>query len=487
MHPTTPLSPALSPPPPTNPRRKKQALLSLPPVRNPRIPRTMSDKAKREAQNMLYAKISPQTIADGVYLFGGQGNGVAFETAGGVVLIDAGPGGPVTRRMIDSLRTLTGSRLRALIFSHGHNGYNAGVPEWVAHNASRGEAPPETIAHRNILARQERYRRNLGLEIIFNQHQFGWPVEQGAQAMRSHAPTTLVDDRLTIEDPVRPIDIMWGPSETDDAVTVFLPKQRVLYGGAAVISGFPNIGTPLRTQRYTLRWAQTLRGLLALDAEILIPEFGPVVVGKDKIRDRLTKTVEALEWLWKETLDRMAKGLTDVEIIHDLPRPIPHAQEKYLTADYGDPDYVVRDVVREHSGWWMSRNPTDLHPAHPDEAAAAIFGAIDPAKVLARARELAASGKDQLALHVVDLVALAPGNDPLVEEARLFKADLCEKVAAKTSPFVSRSLYRSSARLLRAGFTRWSQAPDLDEAEAGIPGLAQCSAGGGRRGPGPRI
>src|SRR5256885_8391964 len=38
---------------------------------------------------------------------------------------------------------------RSLCYSHGHIGYNAGVPAWLEHAAARGEPVPRLIAHRN--------------------------------------------------------------------------------------------------------------------------------------------------------------------------------------------------------------------------------------------------------------------------------------------------------------------------------------------------
>ena len=89
-----------------------------------------------------------------------------------------------------------------------------------------------------------------------------------------------------------------------------------------------------------------------------------------------------------------------------------------------------------------------------------MLGALgDPAAVVARARELAGSGRAQLALHVIDLVALADGNDPVVAEARTLKAELCRTRADEVEPFVSKSCYRSSARLLDEGDTSWQDLP----------------------------
>ena len=71
--------------------------------------------------------------------------------------------------------------------------------------------------------------------------------------------------------------------------------------------------------------------------------------------------------------------------------------------------------------------------------------------MLARARELADAGEVQLAMHVVDVLALAPGDDPDVVEARALKAALCEKLALGARSFVSQSLYVSSGQIIGKG------------------------------------
>ena len=79
--------------------------------------------------------------------------------------------------------------------------------------------------------------------------------------------------------------------------------------------------------------------------------------------------------------------------------------------------------------------------------------------MLTRARELFATGETQLALHVIDLLALGAGDEPAAVEARDLKAELCRARAEEVEPFVSRSCYRSSAHLLAKGTTSWT---DLD-------------------------
>ena len=178
---------------------------------------------------------------------------------------------------------------------------------------------------------------------------------------------------------------------------------------------------PLRTQRFTIRWAETLDMLKGLGANRLLTEFGPLVEG-DAVDAQLDGMAEALRWLRSEVVDRMNAGMGEEEIVADMDYPDRMFDQPWMRPTYGAPEYIVRDLYREENGWW-DRNPTTLHPAPPADAAAAVLSAIaDPAAVIERARALAEAGETQLALHVVDLIAQGPGAEPEVVEARVWEA-----------------------------------------------------------------
>ncbi|MEZ5726910.1 MAG: MBL fold metallo-hydrolase [Burkholderiaceae bacterium] len=307
----------------------------------------MSKPTERRG-SILDIAFEPTTVADGVHLVATQGNGVVIETGDGLVLVDAGAGGELTDRMIADVRGISDAPVRAIIYSHGHIGYNAGVPRWQAHAAERGDPMPWLVAQANARQRFDRYRRTFGMQLLLNSWQFQKATRESlVQGLSFVDPTHVFETALMLEDPDRPVEVFAAPSETDDCVGLWLPRQEILYGGPAVINGFPNVGTPLRTQRLTQRWVDTLDAMIARKARILIPEFGPAVVGADAVRHRLQTTADALRWLIDEATERMNRGLNDVEILHDLPDPGERFAHEHLKSNYGSPDYVVRDLFRE--------------------------------------------------------------------------------------------------------------------------------------------
>ena len=385
-------------------------------------------------------------VTPGVWVLPSQGNGFAVETPDGVVVVDTGPGGRKTDQMIAALRALTDSPVIAICYSHGHFGYNFGVPQWLDHNAERGDDAPRLIAHRNLPLRYDRYRETEGYQAILNEMQF--PGISARFEPTKVDPTETFDDHMVLCESPR-IELLWVPSETDCALAMWLPDTRTLFAGAAVPADFiPNVGTPQRSLRLTGRWADTLDRLIELRPEVLVIEFGAFVTGEDLIAERMTTTAHALRWLRSEVVARLNRGMNEREILADLDYPPEVFDYPWLTHAYGSPDYIVRDLVREESGWW-DRNPTSLHPAAPADVARVTFDAIaDP-------DALAADGNPQLAMHVIDLVALGPDDEPAVTRARAIKSDLCRERSKQVTPYPSKGLYKSSGIRLKQGIISW--------------------------------
>lgn len=395
------------------------------------------------------------TAAAGVHVLGGMGNALSVETAEGVLQLDTGNSGKKAKEMLARLRELTDAPVFAIAYSHGHLGYNDAVGTWLRDAESRGDPRPRIIAHENLVKRWQRYRETEDLQKLFAELQLRLPLGTlDDHPLVLEMPTETFRTQLVFDDGARRLELLWAPSETDDAIALWLPKERILYGGAAVTPNIPNIGTPLRTQRYAIRWAESLERLAALDPEMLIMEFGPSVKGRDKIQRVLLSMAEALRWIRTRVVDGLNEGKGVEEIVATMEYPEELFGLSWMAPTYGHPDFITRDVFRSETGWW-DRNPTHLHPAAPDAAAAAVLSAIaDRRAVLDRTKDLVAEGELKLALHVVDLLALAPGNDEDVVAARALKAEICRGLAKEAPSFVSQSLYLSTAQVIEKGGKR---------------------------------
>ncbi len=412
------------------------------------------------APRLLVGEMSGKVLGDGLVVLPGQGNTLSVATDDGVIVLDAS-GHAHAPAMLAELRSHTDAPVHAIVYSHGHNGYNASIDLWDAHNAERGEPAPRRIGHRLILNRYARYRETAELQARMACMQF--PTRRTAAEVGAtfglYDPTETFEDTMVVTTAGRRVELIHAPSEVDDAIALWLPDDGLLAAGAATPgSTIPNIGTPLRTQRFTMRWADTLDRLLALDAERLLTEFGPLIEGRKAVREWLASTSEALRWLRAEVVRRMNAGMGEREILADMTYPAQLFDHPWMRPTYGAPEYIVRDLYREENGWW-DRNPTNLHPASEAAAAAAVRSAIDAEQVLARARALLSEGQAQLALHVLDLVAGGPADDPPAQKARAMKAEACRKLAETTPAYVSRALYRTSANLLDQDETSWTSIP----------------------------
>jgi len=227
-----------------------------------------------------------------------------------------------------------------------------------------------------------------------------------------------------------------------------VPHQRILYGSAAVIDSIPNIGTPFRTMRDTLRWAGTLDKLCALRPVAVVREFGPVIEGEAEVQHVLGHTAKALRWLHAEVVGMMNKGMGEREILAQIHYPDELFGVPWMRSSYGDPSYIVRDIYRSENGWW-DRNPTSLHPAAPTDAYREIAAAVtDKRALIAHAQRLAEKQEYQLALHVIDVLAASDGEEPEIAEARRLKAEWLRKRAKQMPSYISRSIYSVSADMI---------------------------------------
>ena len=378
----------------------------------------------------------------------GTGNALSVDTGDGILQVDTGIEAEHARGMIEALREVSDKPVETIVYSHGHTAYNHGVESWLEHCESRGDPRPTIIAQRNLPKRYERYRETQEYRERVTEWQFGFPLDSN---VGTHMFEVLVDpdvtyiDEMTLPTVGRSVQLIHCHAETDDGTALWFPDDGVLYGGNATIGSFPNIGSPLRSPRDPRAWADQLDRYLDFDAEILIREYGPEVVGAANVRDMLTSVRDALRWLRNETIARLNAGMVIEDVVNDIDYPDEFADSPWMPQSYGCAEYVIRDVWRIEGGWW-DRNITSVHPAPAKESSGAILHAIeDKAAVLSAARAHMSRGELQLGLHVIDLLAMADEDTPEVTEAKQIKQEIAAALAEDSPTYMSENYYRSFA------------------------------------------
>jgi glyoxylase-like metal-dependent hydrolase (beta-lactamase superfamily II) len=408
--------------------------------------REMSGKSPEEAK--FFWSGGPIEVAPRTY-FASLFSGVtAFDTDEGLVLVDTGLERLATT-LAGLVRTRSEAPVHTAIYTHGHLDHAFGLEAFL----KPGQARPRVIGHRNMPARFDRYQRTREHNRVVNARQFsGTAVESshdvyagfGAPAI---APDTFYDEAFAFDVGGVRFELRHAKGETDDHTWLYCPERGVLCSGDLFIWSVPNCGNPQKVQRYPWEWAQALRAMAALEPRTLCPGHGgPVIDDAPLVRRMLLETAAFLEAIVERTLAVLELGSPPhVDVVRAV--ELPRSDAPWLEPIYDEAEFIVRNVIRQHGGWYSGR-PSELKPA-PRRAVAEELAALagGAAALLARAQSIAASDV-ALACHLADLALEADAADERVREG---VAAIYEERAAGETSLMAINLYRSAAAYAREG------------------------------------
>ncbi|HET6950754.1 MAG TPA: alkyl sulfatase dimerization domain-containing protein [Acidimicrobiales bacterium] len=400
--------------------------------------------------NPLRAAADLDEVADRTGFIPAFGNVSAFAVDGALVLVDTGS----EHMAVDNhrkVRAWSNLPLDTVVYTHGHIDHVFGLAPFEAEAERRGRPRPRVLAHELVPARFDRYRLTAGYNGIVNGRQFKlpgyrWPTEY-------RYPDETYRLRHDVEIGGERFELHHGKGETDDHTWVWVPGRRVLCTGDMFIWASPNCGNPQKVQRYPREWAQALREMDRLGAELLLPGHGWPIAGADRVHQALTDTADLLDHLVDETLALMNAGARLDDIVHAVHAPGHLLERPYLRPIYDEPEFVVRTVWRLYGGWYDG-DPAHLKPAPAAALARELAELAGGAGVLAdRAGELAAAGDLRLAGHLAELAAQAAPDDPGVHRVR---AAVFGRRAGEERSTMSRGIFswaadESQARLAAMG------------------------------------
>jgi alkyl sulfatase BDS1-like metallo-beta-lactamase superfamily hydrolase len=398
----------------------------------------LSGAVSIEQAQPMAPRFLAEPVATGSYFVSSFANISAFDTDDGLVLVDTGSfmlAEPTRAR----LRGVTKRPVHTAIWTHGHVDHCFGVDLYERDSGRR----VRVLAHEAVPRRFERYKLTRAWNNAINQrqfqtaaqfpHEFRAPDETYATAM-----TTVVGGRR--------FELYHALGETDDHTWVWVPDASAICTGDLFIWASPNCGNPQKVQRFPREWAQALRTMDTLGAEVLLPGHGVPIWGRDAVHAALTDTATFLESLVDQVIELMNRGARLDEILARVQVDPALLAKPYLNPIYDEPEFIVRNLWRLYGGWWDG-NPAHLKPARESAVAKELVALAGGASVVAtRANRLATDGDYALACELIELAGQAAPENATIQGIR---ADIYSQRAKHELSLMARGVYSAAAESSR--------------------------------------
>ncbi|TFF97804.1 MAG: MBL fold metallo-hydrolase [Promethearchaeota archaeon] len=400
----------------------------------------------------------PESFENGTcHLIPSFGNVGIIETNEGLVMFDIAlkQYGP---RNFKTLRSITQKPIKYLIYSHGHFDHCFGFEPFITEINEKGWDMPEIVAHQNVVKRFKKYQMLDEYHKWLNAQQFGSVMGKQDEVVSPNDvlnPTILLDGMhpYTFELGGTEFEVNHDIGETDDSSWLWVPEKELICTGDLMVSSYPNVGNPYKVQRYPKGWAIAMENMMEKDAKYIIPGHGKLIKGKEKVKDVLQITAEAMHFVHDEVVKRMNEGKWFEQIFHEMLEIYPEKfkTHEYLKPLYGSYRFAIHAVYRLYHGWYDTGNPTDLFPAKSNEIARELLKLNNPNKYLQHAESLYNNNEFQLALHILDIVIKAGElieKDLLLDALALKRRILKDKVKKEPS-FIVRNILTNGANQIK--------------------------------------
>ena len=310
------------------------------------------DCCSHEGPSKGDAKFDIQKVADGVHVavaapaYKVNCNTAIIESDDGVVIVDTHSKPSAARLIVQELRDLTTKPVRYVVNTHfhwdhwhGNEVYPAAYPnaEIITNQITR-----EAMTTKGLKRIQDHIRQGPGeiAQIKANlatagsgerraqladdlKHAEAYHAE--VKALKPALPTMAFDRTMKLYRRDREIHLLYlGRAHTEGDVFVYLPKEKVVITGDAVIGWTPFMG-----DGYPADWATTLDRLAELDFTHMIMGHGEVV-GRDWLRTFRGYVHDMVEVVRAEVM----RGATLEEAQRRVPEALAATYEKPFSA-YG--------------------------------------------------------------------------------------------------------------------------------------------------------
>lgn len=378
----------------------------------------------------------------------------------GVIIVDTLMGPTSAAKAFEALRKHSDKPVKAIIYTHSHGDHTGGASVFAA-----GGKP--------VIYAMDHFGTEHGTDKALNPimvkrgiRQFGRKLPAKQQTNRGLAPAKtfdkdrgkgylkpthpITDKQFSVTIAGIDIELHAGPGETDDALFVWLPKERVLFSGDNFYQTFPNLyairGTAYRN---VLNWADSVNTMASFEPAYLIPGHTLPLKGEKAASQALLDYSQAISSVYEQTIKGINAGKSPNLIAHEVELPQHLKDKPYLTEFYGTVPHSVRAIYAGLLGWFDG-NPATLNPLSPKSQAQKVAQlAGGTAKLTEQMQETLQLGEYQWALQLGDYLKWLNDSDKaLVLKGRI---TALRGLAAREYNAPNRNYYLSYANELEAG------------------------------------
>ena len=270
-------------------------------------------------------------VVDHIYREENSCNSYLITTDGGSVLVD--PGGAAAPE--SALRQLSRrSPVQAILLTHAHHDHIGGISNWTK------DKDIPVIGQREMAEFTNHNDRLRGFDNRRLSIQFGTPLPQRSdeKAATPIPATALFDKSHSLAWRGIHFEFFHTGGETPDQALIWISELKAVFIGDNYYTSFPNLST-LRGSppRPALEYIKALEKALSFEPEVLLPGHGDPLLGKDNVRQKLTKYRDAIRYVHDATVQGMNEG----KDVRTLAQEIALPRELELPQAFGRVSWAV--------------------------------------------------------------------------------------------------------------------------------------------------
>ncbi|MDF1755195.1 MAG: alkyl/aryl-sulfatase [Verrucomicrobiales bacterium] len=413
------------------------------------------------AQNQQFEKKIVK-VSDSVYTAVGYHGANTSMIVGddGVIIIDTLRGPFSAGIALKDFRKYSDKPVKAIIYTHSHGDHIGGASAFV------GEEKPDIYATETFGSAEGVNKAVDPVKRKRNIRQFGRDLPASQATNRGVAPANthdkdggkgFVPPTILISESGHKVNIAGvdlefhlAPGETDDAMFIWMPKEKVLFAGDNFYHSFPNLyairGTAYRD---VLNWSISVGKMAEFEPHHVVPGHTMPISGQEAATAPLKDYSEAIRSVYDQTVVGINAGKGPNLLAHEVKLPEHLKNKSYLTEFYGTVPHAVRAIYVGLLGWYDG-NPSTLNPMDPRAKAQKIAELAGGTQALTAQMKAAMEKKEyQWALDLSDHIKWLEDGDR--DLARKIKIEALRELAAQEYNAPNRNYYLSYANELESG------------------------------------